>query len=42
VVKPMRANGIDPVGGSPEDFVRFMAREVEKMAKLAALMGVKK
>jgi tripartite-type tricarboxylate transporter receptor subunit TctC len=42
VVKPMRANGIDPVGGSPEDFARFIAREVEKMAKLAALVGVKK
>ena len=42
VSKPMRANGIDPVGGSPEDFARFIAREVEKMAKLAALVGVKK
>jgi tripartite-type tricarboxylate transporter receptor subunit TctC len=42
VIKPMRANGIDPVGGSPEDFARFIAREVEKMAKLAALVGVKK
>jgi tripartite-type tricarboxylate transporter receptor subunit TctC len=42
VSKPMRANGIDPVGGSPEDFARFIAREVEKMAKLAALVGVKR
>jgi tripartite-type tricarboxylate transporter receptor subunit TctC len=42
VSKPMRANGIDPVGGSPEDFARFITREVEKMAKLAALVGVKK
>ena len=39
VIKPMRANGIDPVGGSPEDFARFIAREVAKMAKLATLVG---
>src|SRR5712691_2875153 len=39
VIKPMRANGIDPVGGSPEDFARFIARQIEKMAKLATLVG---
>jgi tripartite-type tricarboxylate transporter receptor subunit TctC len=41
VIKPMRANGIDPLGGSPEDFARFIALEVEKMSKLASLSGLK-
>ena len=41
VIGPMRANGIEPVGGSPEDFARFMEREVDKMAKLATLSGLK-
>jgi len=41
VIKPMRANGIDPLGGSPEDFARFIVLEVEKMSKLASLSGLK-
>jgi tripartite-type tricarboxylate transporter receptor subunit TctC len=41
VINPMRANGIDPLGGSPEDFARFIVLEVEKMSKLASLSGLK-
>jgi tripartite-type tricarboxylate transporter receptor subunit TctC len=42
VIRPMRAQGIDPVGGSPEDFARFIERETEKMARMAQLGGIKK
>jgi len=41
VIRPMRANGIDPLGGTPDDFARFIALEVEKMSKLASLSGLK-
>jgi tripartite-type tricarboxylate transporter receptor subunit TctC len=41
VIKPMRAQGIDPVGGSPEDFARFIERETEKMAEVATMGGIK-
>jgi tripartite-type tricarboxylate transporter receptor subunit TctC len=42
VTKPMRAQGIDPVGGSPADFARFIERETEKMAKMAQHGGITK
>lgn len=42
VTKPLRLQGIDPVGGSPEDFARFIERETEKMARMARLGGIKK
>lgn len=41
VIKTLRKNGIDPLGGSPEDFARFIAREIEKMERLAAIGGIK-
>jgi tripartite-type tricarboxylate transporter receptor subunit TctC len=42
VVKPLRAQGIDPVGGTPEQFARFIERETEKMARMAKLGGLTK
>jgi tripartite-type tricarboxylate transporter receptor subunit TctC len=42
VVKQLRAQGLDPLGGSPEDFARFIAGDVEKMSKIVAMGGLKK
>ena len=42
VIKPLRAQGIDPVGGTPEQFARFIERESEKMARMAKLGGLTK
>jgi tripartite-type tricarboxylate transporter receptor subunit TctC len=42
VAKPLRAQGIDPVGGTPEQFARFIERETEKMARMAKLGGLTK
>jgi len=42
VMKPLRAQGIDPVGGTPEQFARFIERETEKMARMARLGGLTK
>jgi tripartite-type tricarboxylate transporter receptor subunit TctC len=41
VARPMRANGIEPLGGSPEDFTNFLALEVDKMSELATLGGLR-
>jgi tripartite-type tricarboxylate transporter receptor subunit TctC len=42
VIKPLREQGIDPVGGSPEQFARFIAHETEKMTQMAKLGGLAK
>jgi hypothetical protein len=41
VIRALRTHGIDPLGGSPEDFARFIASETEKMAGVAAMGGIK-
>ncbi len=35
------ANGVDPVGGTPEEFRAFIRREVEKYATIAKKIGIK-
>jgi tripartite-type tricarboxylate transporter receptor subunit TctC len=42
IIEPLRAQGIDPVGGTPEEFARFIERETEKMAHMAKLAGLTK
>jgi tripartite-type tricarboxylate transporter receptor subunit TctC len=42
IIEPLRAQGIDPVGGTPEEFARFIERETEKMARMAKLGGLTK
>jgi tripartite-type tricarboxylate transporter receptor subunit TctC len=42
IIKALATHGIDPLGGSPEDFARFIARETEKMTRLAKMGGIKK
>jgi tripartite-type tricarboxylate transporter receptor subunit TctC len=42
IIEPLRAQGIDPVGGTPEEFARFIEREAEKMARMAKLGGITK
>ena len=42
IIEPLRAQGIDPVGGTPEEFSRFIEREAEKMARMAKLGGLTK
>jgi tripartite-type tricarboxylate transporter receptor subunit TctC len=42
VIELLRGQGIDPVGGTPEDFARFIERETEKMAWMAKLGGLTK
>jgi tripartite-type tricarboxylate transporter receptor subunit TctC len=42
IIEPLRAQGIEPVGGTPEEFARFIERETEKMARLAKLGGLTK
>jgi len=42
VIEPLRAQGIEPLGGTPEDFARFIERETEKMAWMAKLGGLTK
>ncbi len=40
-IKALTTHGLDPLGGSPETFARFIAREIEKMAQVAAMSGIK-
>jgi tripartite-type tricarboxylate transporter receptor subunit TctC len=42
VRKLLREQGIDPVGGSPEEFARFIARETVRMTQMAKLGGLTK
>jgi len=42
IIEPLRAQGIDPVGGTPEEFARFIEHETEKMARMAKLGGLTK
>jgi tripartite-type tricarboxylate transporter receptor subunit TctC len=42
VTAPLRAQGMDPIGGSPEDFAGYIAREIEKGAEIVKTAGLKK
>jgi len=42
VLTPMRSQGIDPLGGSPEDFGRFIDSELKKWAGVVAIAGIRK
>jgi len=42
VLTPMRTQGIDPLGGSPEDFGRFIDSELKKWAGVVASSGIRK
>jgi len=40
VISVLRNAGIDPLGGTPEDFARFIDREIEKWSKVAQAAGL--
>ena len=42
VLTPMRTQGIDPLGGSPEDFGRFIDSELKKWAGVVVIAGIRK
>jgi tripartite-type tricarboxylate transporter receptor subunit TctC len=42
VIGPLRAQGIDLIGGSPEDFTRHIAEDIAKWRKVAEAAGMKK
>jgi tripartite-type tricarboxylate transporter receptor subunit TctC len=42
VVAPLRAQGIDPLGGTPEEFARYLQADIDKWATVAKAAGVKK
>jgi len=41
MIKALRQHGLDTLGGSPEDFARFIASETEKMERIVAMGGIK-
>jgi len=42
VLKPMRAQGIDPLGGSPDEFAQYIDAEIRKWTEIAADAKVKR
>jgi tripartite-type tricarboxylate transporter receptor subunit TctC len=42
IVAPLRAQGIDPLGGTPEEFGRYIEAEIRKWAAVAQAAGLKK
>jgi tripartite-type tricarboxylate transporter receptor subunit TctC len=42
VIGPLRAQGIDPTGGSPEEFARYIADDVSKWTAVAKAAGLRK
>lgn len=40
MIEPLRAQGIEPVGDTPEEFARFVEHETGKMVWLAKLGGL--
>ena len=42
VISVLRAQGQDPLGGSPEDFARYIESEIKKGKVLAEAAGLKK
>jgi tripartite-type tricarboxylate transporter receptor subunit TctC len=41
VTTPLAQQGIDSVGGSPEDFARYINGEMQRWAKVAETAGLK-
>jgi tripartite-type tricarboxylate transporter receptor subunit TctC len=42
VVEPLRKVGIEPIGGSPADFARYIAAEVKKATEVAIAADIRK
>ena len=42
VLAPMRTQGFDPLGGSPQDFARFIAADIKKWEAVTTAAGLKK
>jgi len=42
VTKALAAQGIDPIGGTPEDFARYLDSEIKRWSTVAAAAGLKK
>jgi len=42
VLSTLRTQGLDPVGGSPQDFARVIASEIAKWGDVARATGLKK
>jgi tripartite-type tricarboxylate transporter receptor subunit TctC len=42
VIAPLRNQGIDPTGGSPEDFARYVADDIGKWTAVAKAAGMRK
>jgi tripartite-type tricarboxylate transporter receptor subunit TctC len=42
VLAPLRLQGIDPVGGSPDEFARYIESEIKRWAEVATAAGLKK
>ena len=41
VTRPLAQQGIDPVGGSPEEFARYIDGEMQRWAMVAEAAGLK-
>jgi tripartite-type tricarboxylate transporter receptor subunit TctC len=42
VIAPLRAQGVDLIGGSPEEFARYIATDIKKWEDVAKFAGLKK
>jgi tripartite-type tricarboxylate transporter receptor subunit TctC len=42
VLTPMRVQGFDPLGGSPQDFARFIKADIQKWLSVATVTGLRK
>ena len=42
VATPLRAAGLEPLGGSPDEFARYIVSEVAKGATVARAAGLRK
>ena len=42
VLAPLRAQGFEPIGGTPEAFGRYIDSELKKWADVASAAGLKK
>ncbi|MEA2916756.1 MAG: hypothetical protein QOJ15_8837, partial [Bradyrhizobium sp.] len=42
VIAPLRAQGVDATGGSPEEFARYIADDIAKWTSVATAAGMRK
>src|SRR5207248_1963673 len=42
VIAPLRAQGVDLLGGSPDDFARYIAHDIQRWTAVAAGAGLRK